>query len=145
MNDKTAVAAAANDDEGLDIFNEFAVDDSGIWVPYKGDVEFLIARANNPKYRRRLSYLYEKNRRLLDGKGDVAEAKSNEVMATVMGETILLGWKGKVSIKGEVLEYSKENAIRLLSVPLFREWVNKMANDEHAYKTVKDEADAENL
>ena len=138
------VDKAANDD-GLDIFSEFSVDDDGVWVPYKGDVEFLIARANNPKYRRRLSYFYEKNKRLLDGKGDAAEAKSNEIMATVMGETILLGWKGKVSIKGEVLAYSKANAIRLLEVPLFREWVTSQANDQHAYKTVKDEEDAENL
>ena len=138
------VDKAANDD-GLDIFAEFSVDDSGIWVPFKSDVEFLIARANNPKYRRRLSYLYEKNKRLLDGKGDAAEAKSNEIMATVMGETVLLGWKGKVSIKGEVLAYNKANAIRLLEVPLFREWVTSQANDQHAYKTVKDEEDAENL
>lgn len=138
------VDKAANDD-GLDIFSEFDVQDDGVWVPYKGDVEFLIARANNPKYRRRLSYFYEKNKRLLDGKGDAAEAKSNEIMATVMGETILLGWKGKVSIKGEVLAYNKANAIRLLEVPLFREWVTSQANDQHAYKTVKDEEDAENL
>ena len=138
------VDKAANDD-GLDIFAEFDVQDDGVWVPYKGDVEFLIARANNPKYRRRLSYFYEKNKRLLDGKGDAAEAKSNEIMATVMGETILLGWKGKVSIKGEVLTYNKANAIRLLEVPLFREWVTSQANDQHAYKTVKDEEDAENL
>ena len=135
---------AAND-SGLDIFAEFDVQDEGVWVPYKGDVEFLIARANNPKYRRRLSYFYEKNRRILDGKRDEAEAKSNEVMATVMGETILLGWKGKVALKGEVLPFTKENAIKLLSVQLFREWVNKMANDEHAYKTVKDEEDEENF
>ena len=138
------VDKAANDD-GLDIFAEFDVQDDGVWVPYKGDVEFLIARANNPKYRRRLSYFYEKNKRLLDGKGDVAEAKSNEIIVTVMGETILLGWKGKVSIKGEVLAYNKANAIRLLEVPLFREWVTSQANDQHAYKTVKDEEDAENL
>ena len=138
------VDKAANDD-GLDIFAEFDVQDDGVFVPFKNDVEFLIARANNPKYRRRLSYFYEKNKRLLDGKGDAAEAKSNEIMATVMGETILLGWRGKVSIKGEVLAYSKANAIRLLEVPLFREWVTSQANDQYAYKTVKDEEDAENL
>lgn len=139
------VETAMNDDDGLDIYSEFSVDDSGVWVPYKADVEFLIARANNPKYRRRLSYFYEKNKRLLDGKGDAAEAKSNEIMATVMGETILLGWKGTVKIKGEVLAYNKANAIRLLEVPMFREWVTSQANDQHAYKTVKDEEDAENL
>ena len=130
---------------GLDIFAEFAVDDGGVWVPYAGDVEFLIARANNAKFRRRISYFYEKHRRLLDGKGEAAEAKSNEIMATVMAETILLGWKGKVKFQGQVLEYSKPNAEKLLAVAPFREWVSKMANDEHAYKIVKDEEDKENL
>lgn len=132
-------------EEGLDIFAEFAVDDGGVWVPYAGDVEFLIARANNAKFRRRISYFYEKHRRLLDGKGEAAEAKSNEIVATVMAETILLGWKGKVKFQGQVLEYSKPNAEKLLAVAPFREWVSKMANDEHAYKIVKDEEDKENL
>ena len=133
------------EDEGLDIFSEFAVDDSGVWYPYTGGVEFLIARANNAKFRRRISYFYEKHRRLLDGKGEAAEAKSNEIMATVMAETILLGWKGKVKFQGQVLDYSKPNAEKLLAVAPFREWVSKMANDEHAYKIVKDEEDKENL
>lgn len=132
-------------DDGLDIFAEFAVDDGGVWVPYAGDVEFLIARANNAKFRRRISYFYEKHRRLLDGKGEAAEAKSNEIMATVMAETILLGWKGKVKMQGQVLEYSKPNAEKILAVAPFREWVSKMANDEHAYKVVKEEEDKENL
>lgn len=140
-----AVAAIAAEDEGLDIFTEFAVADDGVWVPYKGDVEFLIARADNPKFRRRISYFYEKNRRLLDSKGDAAEAKSNEIMATVMAETILMDWKGKVKIQGEVVQYNKANAARLLAVPMFREWVTKMSKDEHAYKVVKDAEDAENL
>lgn len=132
-------------DDGLDIFAEFAVDDGGVWHPYAGDVEFLIARANNAKFRRRISYFYEKHRRLLDGKSEAAEAKSNEIMATVMAETILLGWKGKVKFQGQVLEYSKPNAEKLLAVAPFREWVSKMSNDEHAYKVVKDEEDKENL
>ena len=132
-------------DDGLDIFAEFAVDDGGVWHPYAGDVEFLIARANNAKFRRRISYFYEKHRRLLDGKGETAEAKSNEIMAKVMAETILLGWKGKVRFQGQLVEYSVATAEKLLAVPLFRQWVNKMSNDEHAYKVVKDEEDKENL
>lgn len=136
---------AQNEDTGLDIFAEFAVDDGGVWFPYGNGVEFLIARANNPKFSRRANYFYEKYKRLLDGKGEAAEAKSNEIMATVMAETILLGWKGTVKFQGQAVEYSKANAEKLLATPLFRQWVNKMSNDEHAYKVVKDEEDKENL
>ena len=136
---------AQNEDTGLDIFAEFAVEDGGVWHPYAGDVEFLIARANNPKFARRANYFYEKYKRVLDGKGEAAEAKSNEIMAKVMAETILLGWKGKVRFQGQLVEYTVANAEKLLTVPLFRQWVNKMSNDEHAYKVVKDEEDKENL
>ena len=115
-------------------------------MPYRGDVEFLIARSGNPKFRRRLSYLYEKNRRLLDGKGEAAEAKSNEIMAAVMAETILLGWKGKVAFEGKLVgEYNRATAEKMLAQPLFREWVSKQAEDQSLYKVVKDEEDAENL
>jgi len=136
----------ASDEAAVDIFADFAVDDNAVWVPYRGDVEFLIARSGNPKFRRRIAYFYEKNRRILDGKGEAAEAKSNEIMAQVMAETILLGWKGSITFKGEKLgEYSREGAAKLLSVQLFREWVNKQAEDQSLYKTIKDEEDAENL
>ena len=84
-------------DDGLDIFAEFAVEDGGVWHPYAGDVEFLIARANNPKFARRANYFYEKYKRVLDGKGEAAEAKSNEIMAKVMAETILLSGKRRSS------------------------------------------------
>lgn len=145
MTENTANQVAADNDDVLDIFTEFAVEDDGVWVPYKGDIEFLIARAGNAKFRRRLSYFYEKNRRLLDGKSEAAEKKSNEVLATVMAETILLGWKGKVAIQGELVQYSKANAERLLSIQMFREWVTAQSQDQHAYKVVKDEEDKENL
>ena len=136
------VDKAANDD-GLDIFAEFDVQDDGVWVPYKGDVEFLIARANNPKYRRRLSYFYEKNKRLLDGKGDAAEAKSNEIMATVMGETILLGWKD-LQYKGKDLEYSRANAKTMLEVKGFRKRITDIADKLESFR-IKDEVEQGNV
>lgn len=142
MSDKPV--AAANDDDVLDIFNEFAVSDEAVAVPYKG-VEFLIARDGNSKYRRRLAYFYEKNKRVLDGKGQATEEKSNEIMATVMAEAILVGWNGTIAFKGEKLAYSKENAAKLLSVQTFREWVAKQSRDEELYKVVKDKEDVENF
>lgn len=133
------------EDAGLDLFSEFAVTDEGVWVPYKGDVEFLIARYNNPKFRRRLGYYYEKNKRLLDGKGQEAEKKSNEVMAQAMAEGILLDWKGKIAFQGQTLTYSVANATKLLQLETFRAWVTKQSQDEETYKVVKDEEDAENF
>ena len=76
---------------------------------------------------------------------EATEEKSNEIMATVMAEAILVGWNGTIAFKGEKLAYSKENAAKLLSVQTFREWVAKQSRDEELYKVVKDKEDVENF
>lgn len=128
----------------VDIFSDFAVTDDAVYVPYKGDVEFLIARGGNKKFRQKIAHLYKKNQRLLDSGSDAAESKSDEIMIEVMAQTILVGWKGSVAIKGEVMEYSVENAKKLLAVPLFREWVSKQADDVASYKLVKEAEEEKN-
>ena len=128
----------------IDLFNEFATDtaaeEKGVWCPYAEGVEFLIARSTNKHYQRALTKAYEKNKRVLDGKGDASENMSEEIMIGVTARTILLGWKGVVW-KGEELEYSLENARMLLAVRDFRRWVMARAEDVDSYKVAKDEED----
>lgn len=123
----------------IDIFADFAVHNDAVAVPYRGDVEFLIARDGNPRYKKRLTHLYRRNERVLDGKGDAADAKSEEIMIQVMAETILVGWTGTLAVQGQSLEYSVENAKKLLAVEKFREWVTAQSRDASLFKTVKDE------
>lgn len=128
----------------VDIFADFAVNDDAVYVPYKGDVEFLIARANNKQFRKEISRQYKKHERLLESKTEAADEKGEEIMVEVMAKTILVGWKGALAVKGEVLTYSVENAKKLLSVPLFREWVSKQADDVNSYKVVKEAEEEKN-
>lgn len=125
----------------LDIFAQYATDEAaeneGVWVPH-GSAKFLIARAGNRKYVKKLSALVEKNQKLLDAKDDAADKLSDQLMIEVMAESILLGWEN-VGYKGETLPYSLENAKMLLGVKDFRREVSKMADDINNFKVKQTE------
>lgn len=135
--------------EAVDLFAEFATNEAleaeGVWVPFKGDVEFLIARAGNKAYNKALALHFKRNKALLEGNSDSAEAKSEEIMIDVTARHILKGWKGTVTIKGENLgDYSVDGAKRMLALKQFREWVMAQASEFSQYKAVQDEESAKN-
>lgn len=135
--------------EALDLFSEFAVDEKtsqeGVWRDY-GNNKFLIAQKGNRQYRKRFMKLYKPNERLLRLDTEAAEAKSNEIMADTMANTILLNWTGKLIVEkgGQPVEYSVENAKKALMLPKFRELVEEWSEDFDAFKAVKDEEDEKN-
>lgn len=132
----------------VDLFADFALDttveQNGVWVPYRDGVEFLVARAGNDAYRRKLAMLAKKHDRLLNQKTPAADAKSEEIFVDVLSTTVLLGWKGNLVFQGKPLEYSVDNAKLLLGHKLFRQWVTTQAEDEKAYKAVQEAEDAKN-
>lgn len=138
----------------VDIFSEFAISETksqeGVWMPYKDGVEFLIAKSGNKKFRRLAASLMNKNKRILDQKdGDgvsteAAEAKLNEIMVEIMAKTVLLGWRGNLKYLGELLEYSEENARKLLKLEDFRGMVSDLAADVSAFKEVQEAEEAKN-
>lgn len=129
--------------KAIDLFADFAVDEttanSGVWVPYRGDVEFLIARHSNRKYRDVLQNLYKRNKAVIDRGGDAAEDKMKEILVEAMAKGILLDWRGGMTFQGEPLTYSVDNAKKLLELEGFRDWVDGQAKAEEAYKAVKEE------
>lgn len=140
--------------QAVDIFNDFAVNETdaqdGVWVPYRGDVSFLIAKSGNKSFRKQAQVVFKKHGRLLEQGGEVAEAKSRELMIDLMAKTILKGWKvgedtsATIKVNGEDLAYSYDSAKKMLAIDGFREWVDTQAKDEAQYKAVKDEEDEKN-
>jgi hypothetical protein len=132
----------------VDIFSEFAInpdlENDGVWVPFKGDVEFCIARAGNKAYNKALALAFKRNKALLEGNTDASEEKSEEIMIEVTAKHILKGWKGKVALQGKVVEYSVDNAKGLLALKGFREWVMAQASEVSQYKAVQDEDSEKN-
>jgi len=137
-----------SENTAVDLFDDFALntdaEEKGVWVPYRDGVEFLIARAGNDAYRRKLAYLAKKHDRLLNQKTPAADAKSEEIFIDVMAATILLDWKGSLKFQGKDLPYSTDNAKTLLAHKLFRKWVSDQAEDEKAYKATQEAEDEKN-
>ena len=127
----------------LDLFSQFATDENlennGAWQDIGGDSKLLVARAGNRKYAKLLTKLVEKNKRVLDGNDDAADAKSDEIMVQVIAETLLLGWEG-ITYKGKELPYSIANAKLVLGMKEFRKVVAKLAEDQDAYKVQEEVA-----
>ena len=131
----------------VDIFNEFATnattETDGVWVEYSSDVSFLIARAGNKKFGRSFMKLYTANRRILEVKGPTAEAKAEEINLKTMSENILLGWKGPLAYKGDLIgDYTPEKAAKLRAHKDFARWVTEQSEDMSKFKLVQDEEDA---
>lgn len=122
--------------KALDIFAEFATDEvaelNGTWLPYKTS-EFLVARLGNKQYADLLSKLYEQNRKKIEAGGDEAEKLNKDLMIDVLATTILKGWEN-VAYRGQVLEYSVENAKKLLEHNEFRRTITDMAADVDNYR-----------
>jgi len=133
----------------MDIFKTFATDEKleieGRWVEFDGETSFKIARAYNKNFSRLFQKEYKLNKALLDSKAPAAEKKLEEVFVECMAKAVLIDWKGPVSMKGEDLgKYSVENAIKILKVKEFREWVEEQAKDMAGYKAYQDSEDEKN-
>lgn len=133
--------------KAVDIFAAFAINatkaTAGVWFPYQGDVEFLVAKSGNKGFRKHASAQMTKSKRILETKDsdgvatDASDDRMNEIMIDVMARTILLGWKGELVFKGEKLEYSYENAKLLLQHEGFRDLISAFAADEEKFKEVQ--------
>lgn len=137
----------------MDIFKEFATDDdkelNGSVVEIGPGVSLLVARANNRRFNRRIIKLYEEHAQVLntaaeDGpERDAADARDAEIMATVMAETILLGWEG-LQYKGQPIEHSVDNAKMMLMHKEFRKFVEKHAQNLDHFKLASEEEQVKN-
>ena len=130
----------------MDIFNEFATNDSletdGVWVEI-GDAKFLIASSGNKKFTKKLSRMWDRNKKILERKGDVADELSDKLMVEVLAETILLDWDN-VTYKGKKFPYSVENAKTLLEHKQFRKQIASESENSALYKAVQEEEEAKN-
>lgn len=129
----------------FDVYSEYATNDTlendGTWMDL-GDAKFLIARAGNKLYSRKLTKAVDRHKKLLDRKDDAADKLSDDILISVVAETVLLGWEG-VSFKGAVLPYSVDNAKTLLGVKDFRRQIMSLSEDFDAFKAVMEKESGE--
>lgn len=138
--------------KAVDIFSMFAVNETkaneGVWVPFMGDIEFLIGRELNHKFREVAKAANKRYERLLKQDTPEAEAKGLEVTIDILARSVLLDWRdpnGELTYKGQPIgSYSVEKAKQLLSLEGFRQWVQEQSRDEKIFKEVEDKEDEKN-
>lgn len=121
----------------MDFKKEFVtnkqLEEEGVWVDIGDGGELKIARDGNPKamsVMRDLSKPFVSQIRL----GKLPQAKADEITIKTMAQTILLDWKG-ISYGGKPLQYSVENAIKLLTESEdFRTLVSTLSNDRKTFQ-----------
>lgn len=135
----------------MDVFELFGTDPQkelhGSEVELAPGVTITVARANNRRFDRLIVKRVQEDAGkfktdAIDGpEREAADAHSDELLAEVMADTILLGWQG-IKYKGEEIEYSKENAKMMLMHRDFRDFVETHARNIDNFKA-KDEAEVE--
>jgi len=106
-------------------------EEDGVWKPITGDAQVKVARANNPKYRAALMKYQKKFCGLVI---DPTSEEFEKAVIYAMAEAILVDWEN-LAIKGELIPYSVENAIKILTeYPDFKELVSSYAMDADNFR-----------
>ena len=107
----------------------------GVWIAYEGDIEFKIARANTPGYRDAIKRLHRQHKHQIES-GTMSEQLSDNLLADLMAEHILVDWKGLMNGKEE-FKYSKNAAKTFLKDERYaeiREWIMVQAQNVENYR-----------
>lgn len=107
----------------MDLFN-IAVDPDkevyGAEVDVDGETTLIIARFNNPKFRKLQAKLMEPYIRA-EGRKGVTTEQAEDILSRCLAKTVLLGWKG-LKLNGSDVPYSEEKALEILSDPRFADF-----------------------
>jgi hypothetical protein len=130
----------------MDLAKAFATDTAaeieGRWFPFS-DARLKIARTGNARYREVLRTKYNLHRDELD-KGIIDLAKSDEMLADILSQSILLDWEN-IADGGKPIPYTKAEAVRLLlKYRDLREVVIAKADNLENFKIAQDKEDLGN-
>jgi hypothetical protein len=106
-------------------------EENGVWKKLSGSSKALVARANNPKYR---AAVVKYQKEFCGPASDFFSPEYEKAIIYAMAEAILLGWEN-ISIKGDIIEYSVKNAIKvLIDYPDFREVISSISLEADNYR-----------
>lgn len=122
-----------------DFAGDKALEENGTWVPFD-DARFLIGSHMNQRHRKALARLAKKNQKAMRTND---EAAIEELTIEAMAEGLVLGWEG-VKNGTEAFPHTKENAIALLKIRTFRDFVaNESQNLRNFQVALEESAKAE--
>ncbi len=108
----------------------------GAWTEdLGGGLKLKLARLKNPKFQKMYSRMMKPYQRQVRN-GTLDTEVEERIITKCVVETVLLGWEN-LMLDGKIQEYSKENALRILSDPAlsdFRDLVVDLANDSQLFR-----------
>jgi hypothetical protein len=116
----------------MDIRKQFGVDnkaaEEGKWFTLQDGGRVRVAKLGCKAFTAEVQRLQKPHVGVLRSGGDTAETL-DLITIKAMSKTVLLDWEG-LDIDGEPVEYSPENAERLLTeYPEFREFISQLSVD----------------
>lgn len=131
----------------MSIWNTHAIDldlaENGIWITdIAGDEEFLIASYSNKKHRAAMNDWLKRNSKKLKN-GTISDEVANEFMIKAFCRHVLLGWKNVKDREGNEIEFSFENAYKLLSDPSLEPLLRDLEAASKDEASFRDEVKAE--
>ena len=115
------------------IFSETQAEIDGVYVPIDKDTRVRVAAWMNPKHAEAFRRVFRPYQLALKA-GTLDDETAGQLMSEAMVGTVLLGWDG-LKEKGEVVEWSRENAKRILTAwPKFRVFVQDLAEQRALFQ-----------
>ena len=130
----------------MDIFKEFATDEKleteGRWISLGKGARIKVARDNNEKFVKLMRELLEEHRITLEEGNEAADELARDIVRRAKAKAVLVDFEG-ITYKGKKMEYSEDNAFKLLGIKDFRRLVDEYSQEFSAYK-IKSEEDSGN-
>jgi hypothetical protein len=118
----------------------------GVVFDYGEVGSFLLARAGgaNKKFSKQLEFRSRPYKRQID-KGTMDNEAATKLMAQVFADTVILGWDGVIDREGNLIEFTKENCVKLLlDLPVVFADLQDAAADYSSYRKEMLEEDSKN-
>lgn len=131
----------------MDLGKQFRTDKlketKGTWIEIQ-DSELLIARNNTRAYRVALAKALSDNPSAMEASNEKEEAASDAILAAVVAETVLLGWKN-VTVDGKPVKYTPKKAEKLLAeLPDFMDLVRGLSDNIENFRVDQEEKEVKN-
>lgn len=120
---------------------------NGVWCKYQDDIEFLIARKENPQFHEFMEEEIAPHLASIRA-GTFDKELDKKITKKAIAHTVLLGWKGLEDDEGKPIKYSPEKALEILEDPEFSDiykFILMMSNSQELYRRKEEALASKNL
>ena len=111
--------------------------EEGVKVDLGDGLQVTVARIGNKKYQDFIRKATKPYQQAIRNK-TLSDSIYEKIMVEAMADSILLGWEGMEDDHGDLIPYSKDMALEILSDPAyadFKQLVNDLANEQETFRS----------